>query len=80
MNPEYLSLSSEITELQALLSNLPEDHLLERMSLESRLESVKTELAALPQDVAPKARLTGGAPAAVVSRQISVPGPPTVAG
>jgi hypothetical protein len=59
MNDEALSLASEITELEALLATIPADHLIERMSLESRLASVQKTLAALPQQpFTPKARLT----------------------
>jgi hypothetical protein len=55
---DYLTIASEIMELEALLASIPEGNVIERMSLESRLESARAALAALPQQVAPKARLT----------------------
>lgn len=58
MNNDYLSIASEIRELENLLASLPEDNVIERISLESRLESAKEALAALPQQSNPKARLT----------------------
>lgn len=57
MNNDYLSVASEIRELEALLADIPEGNVIERMSLEARLESVKSTLASLPQQAAPKARL-----------------------
>ncbi len=53
-----LSLASEITELERLLAGIPEDHVIDRMSLESRLASVKAELAALPEQTVSRAKLT----------------------
>ena len=58
MTKDYLSLASEIKELEGLLSAIPEGNVIERLSFESRLESVKSALAMLPQQVAPKAKLT----------------------
>ena len=58
MNNEYLSVASEIRELENLLATIPEGNVIERMSLESRLESARAVLAGLPQQAAPKARLT----------------------
>jgi hypothetical protein len=59
MNNERLFLASEVSELEALLASIPENNLIERMSLESRLVSVREALAALPQRPVPqKARLT----------------------
>ncbi len=58
MNNDYLSVASEIRELETLLAAIPEGNVIERMSLESRLESARAELAVLPQQIAPKARLT----------------------
>jgi hypothetical protein len=58
MAKDYLSIASEIKELQDLLAAIPEDNVIERLSLESRLESVKAALTGLPQQIAPKARLT----------------------
>ena len=54
-----LTIASEIRELENLLAAIPEGNVIERMSLESRLESARAALAALPQQmIAPKARLT----------------------
>lgn len=41
-----LSILSEINELEKLLAGMPENHTIERTSLQSRLESVKSELSA----------------------------------
>ena len=49
---------SEITELEALLASIPEDNVIERMSLEARLKAAQSTLAALPTHEAPKATLT----------------------
>lgn len=46
---DYLSIASEIKELEDLLSTIPEDYQIERLSLESRLNSVKAALATLLQ-------------------------------
>ena len=59
MTNNYLTIASEIGELENLLAAIPEGYVIERMSLESRLESARAALAALPQQmIAPKARLT----------------------
>lgn len=58
MTNDYLTIASEIRELESLLAAIPEGNVIERMSLESRLESAKAALTGLPQQVAPKARLT----------------------
>jgi hypothetical protein len=58
MTNEYLAIASEIRELESLLATIPQGNVIERMSLESRLESAKAALVGLPQDVVPKARLT----------------------
>lgn len=58
MTNDYLTIASEIRELEKLLAAIPEGNVIERMSLESRLESAKAALAGLPQQFAPKARLT----------------------
>ena len=58
MTDDYLTIASEIRELENLLAAIPEGNVIERMSLESRLESAKAALTGLPQQVAPKARLT----------------------
>lgn len=44
MNTEYISVDSEIHELEALLSAIPEDNVIERMSLEARLRTAKETL------------------------------------
>jgi len=48
VNNKYLSIVSEIRELEDLLATIPEGNVIERMSLESRLQSVKASLAGLP--------------------------------
>ena len=58
MNNESLFLASEISELESLLAHLPESHVIERMSLMSRLDSVRESLAAMPAQTTQKARLT----------------------
>lgn len=58
MTNDYLMIASEIRELESLLAAIPEGNVIERMSLESRLASVKAAMAALPQQIAPTARLT----------------------
>ncbi|MDR1484398.1 MAG: hypothetical protein LBT09_06205 [Planctomycetaceae bacterium] len=45
----YDSLITEIYELEKILSNFPADRVIDRMSFEARLKSVKEELAQLPQ-------------------------------
>ncbi len=40
----YVSLNSEAHELQSLLADIPEDNVIERMSLEARLRSVQAKL------------------------------------
>lgn len=42
-------LQSEIKEIEELIASAPEENVIERMSLEARLESVKADLTALPQ-------------------------------
>lgn len=58
MHDKYLSLASEAHEIEQLLAGMSEDRVIDRMSLETRLASVKAALADLSQQVAPKARLT----------------------
>lgn len=58
MSNEYLSLTSEIKELEDLLAVIPEGNVIERLSLDARLESARAALAGLPQQIAPKAKLT----------------------
>lgn len=58
MHNDSLALASEIRELEQLLAAIPDNNVIERMSLEARLASARTALAALPQESAPKARLT----------------------
>ncbi len=55
---EYQSIASEIKELESLIAGIPEANVIERMSLQSRLESAKKELEALPKQANGKARLT----------------------
>lgn len=40
-----VSIMAEITELEDLLAIIPEDNVIDRKSLEARLESIKAELA-----------------------------------
>lgn len=49
MNKEQLSLASEITQLKELLANLPNENLIERISLEARLKIVSQKLATSSQ-------------------------------
>ena len=58
MIKDYMSVASEIRELEGLLAAIPEGNVIERLSLESRLESARAALAVSPQQIAPKARLT----------------------
>ena len=56
MIDESLFLAAEINELEALLATLPADHLIQRMSLEARLVSVKQELETLPRQRAQRVK------------------------
>lgn len=57
MNKQHLSVVAEIRELEELLVAIPEENVIERMSLEARLQTAKDLLATLPQTrEAPKAR------------------------
>lgn len=59
MNDQRLSVVSEIHELEELLGAIPEENVIERMSLEARLQASRQLLDKLPQESeAPKARLT----------------------
>ncbi|WP_300294596.1 hypothetical protein [Nitrosomonas sp.] len=58
MTNEALFLASEIKELEALLASVPADALIERMSLEARLLNAREVLAALPEQISQKAKLT----------------------
>ncbi len=59
MNNQHLSVVAEIRELEELLTAIPEENVIERMSLEARLQTARDLLAKLPQiREAPKARLT----------------------
>jgi hypothetical protein len=58
MAKDYLSIASEIKELEDLLAAIPEDNVIDRLSLESRLESAKAALTVSAQQFALKARLT----------------------
>ena len=56
---EYLAYISEIKELDTLLSEIPPNNVIERMSLEARLKSAKTAIAGLVEaELTYKARLT----------------------
>jgi hypothetical protein len=55
---EYVALSSEISELEALLAEIPAENLIERMGLEARLETARKRIAEVPEHrLAHKARL-----------------------
>lgn len=58
MNDEHLSILSEIQELKYLLEATPKEHIIDRMSLEARLEHVQGLLKEFSDtDYTPKARL-----------------------
>lgn len=58
MSNQTLFLNSEITELEALLEQIPASNVIERMSFESRLQAAKKALAELPEQIVAKAKLT----------------------
>lgn len=59
MSHEYLSLSSEIKELESILASVPEENVIERLAFEDRLTSAKVALEILPDYLRrEKARLT----------------------
>lgn len=58
MTDEALLLFSEIKELETLLASIPADALIERMSLEARLENARKALATAPVLTSQKAKLT----------------------
>ena len=59
MNRQRLFIASEIRELEGLLAAIPKENVIERTSLEARLENAKNVLDTLPQTgEGPKARLT----------------------
>lgn len=58
MSNQALFLKSEITELEALLEQIPVSNVIERMSFESRLQAAKKTLAELPEQIVAKAKLT----------------------
>lgn len=65
-------LASEVKTLLRFLEEIPEENILERMSLESRLENVRTELEGLPERRAvEKAQLTFSGSPVMGSRGIS---------
>jgi len=56
---EYIFIASEITELESLLAEIPKENVIERMGLESRLQSAKNDIADfIPEMLPRKARLT----------------------
>ena len=56
---EYIAVSSEIKELEALLAEIPPENAIDRMGLTARLESAQSLIAGTAQDqLAHKARLT----------------------
>lgn len=59
MSNKYMSVASEIRELKELLADIPEENVIERMSLEARLQSAQEVLSTLgSHKEAAKARLT----------------------
>ncbi|SFM70273.1 hypothetical protein [Marinobacter zhejiangensis] len=59
MGNNYTSLSSEAWQLESMLAEIPEENVIERMSLEARLESVKSALERTPKpSMEKKAKLT----------------------
>ncbi|MDD4837479.1 MAG: hypothetical protein PHU72_10325, partial [Dethiosulfovibrio sp.] len=59
MNKNRFPVVAEINELEELLSTIPKERVIERMSLEARLKAAQDLLAVLPETKeAPKARLT----------------------
>jgi hypothetical protein len=59
MNNEYFSAMSEIHELEELLASIPEENVIDRMSLSARLDNVKKMSAILSKNMEiPTARLT----------------------
>jgi len=56
---EHLFLASEVAEIQAILAEIPEDRVIDRMSFQKRLNNAKEALAKIrPGDIPKKARLT----------------------
>ena len=59
MNNQHRSVVAEIRELEELLAAIPEENVIDRMSLDARLQAVKELLASMQQTAeAPRARLT----------------------
>ncbi len=46
---DYIFFSSEIAELEALLTEIPAENLIERMGLEARLESARKRVAGIAE-------------------------------
>jgi hypothetical protein len=56
---EYISISSEVSQLESLLAEIPVEDAIDRMGLEARLKSAKEALTGLkPLQLVQKARLT----------------------
>ncbi|MEP2774429.1 MAG: hypothetical protein ABJQ29_15625 [Luteolibacter sp.] len=56
---EYVFLSSEVAELEAILAEIPEDRVIDRMGFEARLRTAKNALSGInPARLPKKARLT----------------------
>ena len=56
---EYIAISSEIKELESLLADIPEENVIERIGLESRLKSARAAIANITEyQLVHKARLT----------------------
>jgi hypothetical protein len=50
MNNAYTFLTSEIHEVEQILSSIPAENVIDRMSFEARLEIIKKDLERLPQN------------------------------
>ena len=56
---EYIALASEINELETILTQIPADRVIDRMSFETRLNNAKEAIARInPRNLPKKARLT----------------------
>ncbi len=67
----YISVASEIQELESLLAEIPEENVIDRLGLESRLEEARSLIASVPEEViVNKARLTFRGPPVVGSHGI----------
>ena len=63
---EYIFTASEITELEALLDEIPEEYVIDRISLESRLRKARKRIAGIAPPPAPVYDDGGTEPAAAL--------------